>query len=87
MTDCCVHVTNFAVNVKNESNKFVYNETPSECFGNKVPYSSVSSTYVRTIKLVICFTSRAAANSYIDVGHPKDELKDMDNGHITQFSD
>lgn len=35
VTDCCVHVTNFAVNVKNESNKFVYNETPSECFGNK----------------------------------------------------
>ena len=35
ITDCCVHVTNFAVNYKNQD-KFVYNETPSECHGNKV---------------------------------------------------
>ena len=33
--DCCVHITNFAVNRKN-TEKFIYNENPSECEGNKV---------------------------------------------------
>ena len=36
LSDCCVHVTNFAVNVKNSKTKFEFNTSPSECQGNKV---------------------------------------------------
>ena len=31
----CIHVTNFAVNKENVA-KFVHNESPNECVGNKV---------------------------------------------------
>ena len=35
ISDCCVHVTNYAINRKN-TDKFTYNQNPSECEGNKV---------------------------------------------------
>ena len=31
----CIHVTNFAVNKENVA-KFVHNESPNDCTGNKV---------------------------------------------------
>ena len=33
--DSCVHVCNYAINCKNKE-KFIYNNNPSECEGNKV---------------------------------------------------
>ena len=33
--DSCVHVCNYAINCKN-TEKFIYNDNPSECEGNKV---------------------------------------------------
>ena len=42
ITDCCIHVTNFAVNRNND--KFVFNNSPSECHGNKVVNNKKRST-------------------------------------------
>ena len=33
--DSCIHVCNYAINSKN-TEKFIYNDNPSECEGNKV---------------------------------------------------
>ena len=37
LNDSCIHVCNYAINSKN-TEKFIYNENPSECEGNKVPW-------------------------------------------------
>ena len=35
LNDSCIHVCNYAINSKN-TEKFIYNDNPSECEGNKV---------------------------------------------------
>ena len=37
LNDACIHVCNYAINSKN-TEKFIYNDNPSECEGNKVPW-------------------------------------------------
>ena len=36
LNDACIHVCNYAINSKN-TEKFIYNDNPSQCEGNKVP--------------------------------------------------